>query len=143
MKLPHNIVLSGSFFSGTSGLVSDVTTEVDESAIAVTGQVFNKIYSAKVEYISATKKFPSTEVVSTGYFANATYMITKHIEVGVRCDNFDGNTEVEDDLLNRTTIMTGYNLNGINRIMLNYELRNKEKVESLGNLLTVQFQAAL
>jgi len=140
-KLPFNTMVSGSFFKGKSGLAVN-TTEIDESAFAVTAQIDNKKYSAKVEYISATNKLVK-DVTKTGFFAYATYKITKHIEAGARYDSFDANTAVEEDLLNRTTIMAAYNFGGLNRIMLNYELRNNEKNDKWGNLLTVLFQAAL
>ncbi|MEE9429446.1 MAG: porin [Melioribacteraceae bacterium] len=143
-KLPYNISLLGSFFAGQTSLIGDAsTTDVDENAIALTGQIYTKKYSAKFEYITSTKKLPTKDFVSAGFFGHATYMITKQIEAGVRYDNFDANTDVENDLLNRTTIMAAYYFNGINRISLNYELRNNEKNDKWGNLLTVQFQAAL
>ena len=80
-----------------------------------------------------------------GFFAHVTYKITKNIEAGVRYDSFDPNTAVDNNSLNRTTIMAAYNFGGLNRIMLNYELRNKDvdKDNKWGNLLTVLFQAAL
>jgi hypothetical protein len=143
IKVPYNVIISGAFYKGTSGIASETTNEVDENGITLTAQVNNKKYSAKFEYISLTKKLPTKDLTSAGYFAYATYKVTPHIEFGARYDNFDANTDVEEDLLNRTTIMAAYNFGGLNRIMLNYELRNNEKNDKWGNLLTVLFQAAL
>ncbi len=138
LKLPYNIMISGSFFSGKS--------DTTENAFATTVQIDTKKYTAKVEYISATNSMlVGDDKTKAGFFAHVTYKITKNIEAGVRYDSFDPNTAVDDNSLNRTTIMAAYNFGGLNRIMLNYELRNKDvdKDNKWGNLLTVLFQAAL
>ena len=143
IKVPFNVIVSGAFYNGTSGVTGETTKEIDENGITLTAQVNNKKYTAKFEYITLTKKLPTKDLTSAGFFGYATYKVTPHIEVGARYDNFDANTDIEKDLLNRTTIMAAYNFGGLNRIMLNYELRNNEKNDTWGNLLTLLFQAAL
>ena len=137
-KLPYNIMISGSFFSGKS--------DTTENAFAATAQINTKKYTAKIEYISATNSMlVGNDITKAGFFAHVTYKLTKHIEAGIRYDSFDPNTAINENSLNRTTLMAAYNFGGLNRIMLNYELRNKDvdKNNKWGNLLTVLFQAAL
>ena len=139
LKLPYNVVLGGSYYTGVSG----DSVDVNENGFTVNLAVKNKKFTAQAEYMSASYELTTSTEKPAGFYVYGTYMIFPKIEVGVRYDAYNRNTNSSNVSMNRTTISTGYYFNSINRIMLNYEIRNDDKNEGLGNLLSVIFQAAI
>ena len=142
VKLPMNVTLGGSYYAGKSGLDED---EVDESAFGLLFKLTNKRYTAQAEYISANYELSGsdTETLPSGFYASGTFKVTPAFEVGARYDAYEKNSNVENTNQSRFTLMAGYYLNKINRVVLNYEIRENDQNKDLGNLLTVQLQAAL
>ncbi|MEN8194527.1 MAG: porin, partial [Bacteroidota bacterium] len=141
LKLPYNIIVGGSYYTGISG----DSVDVGENGFAVNVAVKNKKFTAQAEYMSASYELSATNTEKpAGFYVYGTYMILPKIEIGVRYDSFDRNTNSSSNVsMSRTTISTGYYFNSINRIMLNYEIRDDEKDIIKGNLLSVLFQAAI
>lgn len=141
LKLPMNVTLGGSYYIGESGFDE---SEVDETAFGALFKIINKRFSAQAEYISAEYKSETeAKTIPTGFYAFGTYKIIPAIEIGIRYDKFDKDENLENNGASRFTFMTGYYLNKMNRVILNYEIRDDESNEDIGNLLTIQFQAAL
>jgi len=139
VKLPYNVVLGGSYFTGVSG----DSIDVNENGFAVNVAVKDKKFTAQAEYMSAFYELTTGSEKPAGYYVYGTYMIFPKIEVGVRYDSFDRNSNSSNVSMNRTTISTAYYFNSINRIMLNYEIRNDDQTQNFGNLLSILFQAAI
>ena len=138
MKLPMNITMGGSYYAGESGIEN---TETDESAFGALLKVNHKSFTVQAEYITA-KYESNSDVEPAGFYAYGTYMVTPAIEVGARYDAFDKNKNVANVEQSRITLLAGYYLNTKSRIFLNYEIREDDLNENLGNLLTIQLQAA-
>jgi hypothetical protein len=140
LKLPMNITVAGTFYSGKSGVEP---AEVEESAMAAIFQIKQKRFTAQAEYITATYK--SKEAANTepaGFYAYGTYMITPAIEVGARYDVYENDKNRDQIEKSKTTLLAGYWFNPQSRLFLNYELRNDDANDALGNLLIVQLQVA-
>ena len=138
-KLPYNVVLGGSYFTGISG----DSVDVNENGFAVNAAIKNKKFTAQAEYMSASYELATNTEKPAGYYVYGTYMIFPKIEIGARYDSYDRNSNSSNVSMNRTTISAGYYFNPINRIMLYYEIRKDDKNDNLGNLLSVLFQAAI
>jgi len=141
VNLPFNITVAGSYFSGKT---YDANSDgVNESAFSASVSLKQKQFTLQGEYISATNTFIAKSVKPSGYYFYGTYKFLQKIEVGVRYDAFDRDTEIDNNSQNRVTIQSGYYFTKLNRIMLNYEIRKDDKKANLGNLLSVMFQVVL
>ncbi len=138
-KFPYNIALGGSYYTGVSG----DSVSVSENGFTVNLSIKNKKFTAQAEYMSASYELTTNTEKPAGYYIYGTYMVLPKVEIGVRYDSYNRNLNSSNVSMNRTTISAGYYFNSINRIMLNYEIRNDDKNNSLGNLLSVFFQAAI
>ncbi|MCK5088287.1 MAG: porin, partial [Melioribacteraceae bacterium] len=138
-KLPYNIILAGSYFNGTAGENADV----DENAYTFNASVKEKKFTVQAEYMSANYKMPDSVVKPSGYYLSGTFMITNSIEAGFRYDFYNRDSNIDQSEITRYTFSAGYYFNKINRILINYEIFDDQKNPNQGNLLSVQFQAAI
>ncbi len=146
VKLPLNITLAGSFYLGKGTI-----QELDESAFGVQFMLKDKKYTAQAEYIAATYESSLggvDDIQPNGFYAYGTYKVIPKVEFGLRYDSYERNKNAENaegnaisNTKSRTTISAAYYLNNLNRIMLNYEIREDDLNENLDNLLTITAQA--
>lgn len=139
VKLPMNLVIGGSYFKGT---YTELTDDYDESALGIQVHMHTKKYAVQSEYIMATYKTMETDIEPSGFYTYGTYKITPAIEAGFRYDVFESNKNADNTGKSRLTLSVGYYFNKINRILLNYEIRDDDSSDKIGNLLTIQAQAA-
>lgn len=141
-QFPHNVLLGCSVYQG---VVGSEDSKLDEAAFGTVFQIMHKKYTVQAEYITASYQQTGDvdDLKPGGYYAYGTYMVHPKIEIGIRYDAYESDTNKDDTQKSRVTVSTGYYFSTLNRVLLNYEIRNDDKNSDLGNLLTVQFQTAL
>lgn len=150
----RNITVGGSYYAGTHGenIINADDGKLGENALGFQFSVKQPHYTVQAEYISATYEQPTSllptyDIEPSGYYVDVTFFIISDVvEVGGRYDQFEPNSNFEDDVgnpivMSRSTFSTAYYLNKVNRVSLNYEIREDDMNEDLDNLLTIQFQA--
>jgi len=80
---------------------------------------------------------------SWGWYLLAGYRWGEHWEPVIRYEQYDPNPTTAHDQLIVTLLGLNYYFIGQSRISINYELRDDQSNPELGNLLTIQLQAAL
>ncbi len=129
LKLPKKIHLGASLYSGKGG----PNGELSETAFGLQAKFNTKKLALQAEYITANfDKTTTTEVKPNGFYAYASYKILPKVELGLRIDRYKADTDANE--MKRLTFATGYYFNPINRIMVNYEVK-----ENMDNVFTLQF----
>jgi len=79
-----------------------------------------------------------------GYYVTLGYTpIKDKLQVVVRLDNYDPNTNVDDNITNKYILGASYFFNKYTRIQLEYDLVLEEaETQKENNLFAIQFQAA-
>ncbi|MBN2009595.1 hypothetical protein JW960_09660 [candidate division KSB1 bacterium] len=140
-RLPTNILTGLSLYKG---VYTEIGNNLNESALGLMLSIKNQRYSAQAEYIKATyKNTVGRDTEPSGYYGYITYMLMSMVEVGARYDIYEKDTNISSVKTSRLTLSTGYYFNKVNRILLNYEIRDNDADSSVGNLLTIQLQAAM
>ncbi len=141
VNLPFNITVAGSYFTGKT---YDANRDgIKESAFSGNIVLKQKRFTIQGEYISETLEFANKSIKPYGYYLFGTYRVIDKLELGLRYDAYDRDSEVDNNSRDRITIQTGYYFSKLNRIMVNYEIRNDDNDANLGNLLSFLFQVVL
>jgi len=141
VKLPFNLSIAGSYFAGKT--YDSDGAGVDENAFSANIAVQNSRFTLQAEYLSAKNNYATKEVTPSGYYAYGTYKLFNNLELGIRYDAYDKDTAEDNNSKSRVTLMTGYYFSKLNRIMLNYSLRNDEANPDWGNTFWALFQIVL
>jgi phosphate-selective porin len=141
INLPYSITVAGSYFVGKT---YDANLDgINESAFSANVALKQERFTLQAEYISETMDFINSSVKPSGYYLYGTYRVLPKLEVGARYDAYDRDSEVDNNSQDRITLQTGYYFSKLNRIMINYEIRNDDTDANLGNYLALQFQIVL
>jgi len=138
VKLPLNIETGVSYYKGTYSDTASIN--LDESAMNFYIKMKTKRFTVQAEYMAGDYKNVSGKSVKPdGYYAYATFKVLPEIELGVRYDSFESNTDIDNTDKNRVTFAAGYYFNKLNRIMVNYDMLGGEKNKGVDDLISVQF----
>jgi len=141
VNLPFNIILAGSYFTGKT--YDSESAGLDENAFSVYAAIKNKNFTAQAEYLSATSQYTAKDVSKSGYYVFGTYKLWQKLELGLRYDAYDKDIDTDDNSVSRVTVMAGFYFSKLNRIMINYGMRNSDSNPDLGNTVWALFQVVL
>ena len=141
-----HFTLGGSYYKGTFTTSTDSdSVDLDENAFGLNLTLKFKSFKLEGEYISADyENYNADSTTPEGYYAKIMYRFLPWLELGLRYDEFKPNTNVDNPIkMTKTTIGVNFWLYKLNRISINYEIRNDDSNPELKNQLLIQFQAAI
>jgi len=137
--------LSGRFYSGHGQTTLEPGVTTDRSRYG--GDISYKYKNLLIEgeFLAGSDESDSLALLErNGYYVTLGYTpINDKLQVVVRLDNYDPNTESTDNITNKYILAASWFFNKNTRIQLEYNLVLEEaEAQNDNNLIAIQFQAA-
>lgn len=130
--------VGGSFYTGKLGSAELSTTRYGAEVNYKKGSLW-----LRGEFLGAeNEQATGSDVASIGYYATVAYKLLPQVEAAVRYDAYDPDTDTDDNEKTDITVGLSYYFTpqGWNRVSVNYEIRDDQANEKVGNFLTFQVQ---
>ncbi len=141
-----NLWLSGRFYSGHGITIADPGITTDRLRYGADLSYHYDDFILEAEYLAGIDESESlAQLKRHGFYVTLGYTpIDEKLQVLVRLDNYDPNSELVKNSINKYILVASWFFNKTSSIKLEYAVVHEEGKENMpNNILALQFQAAL